>query len=382
MNITPRTQAKKVLLAALSRLTRRHVVLLAPEAAGDRLLRARAPYRAGGQRLVIELSEEQPGHLEAVLLAYAGAVPAITVWIGAARPYAGPCALTLDLVSGEVALGSAPWGRVRLPLPSRRFCWRLSFTAPDGHRRRGITGHYLPAAAETIDRGYFSGENYADHAAQSAADHARILRLLRSYRATGPLLEVGCATGGLLAALDAAGVRAVGVDVSQWAVGEAAQRLGPGRAWHCDVEREGVPPEVRALGPFGTIVMAAVLEHFRSPFAVLAQLTDLAATGAVLVLTTTNAESLTHTLFGAQWEGYFDATHHGIEAVTARQLRVELPRLGWRVAQLVTERIWDGNADPTHATLRDWWDTDARFRRLLAEHDLGDLITCVAIKGG
>jgi hypothetical protein len=42
--------------------------------------------------------------------------------------------------------------------------------------------------------------------------------------------------------------------------------------------------------------------------------------------------------------------------------------------------VWDGNADPTHATLREWWASDARFRRLLTERDLGDLITCVATR--
>ena len=30
----------------------------------------------------------------------------------------------------------------------------------------------------------------------------------------------------------------------------------------------------------------------------------------------------------------------------------------------------------TRATLRAWWAADARFRRLLAERDLGDLLTC------
>ena len=52
--------------------------------------------------------------------------------------------------------------------------------------------------------------------------------------------------------------------------------------------------------------------------------------------------------------------------------------LPWRVRAVRTERIWDGNADPAHATLRDWWDADARFRALLADKELGDLVTVVA----
>jgi hypothetical protein len=180
--------------------------------------------------------------------------------------------------------------------------------------------------------------------------------------------------------LDSAGLLSFGLDISEWAVGRVGERLGPGRAWVCDVERHPLPAPMKANGPFGVLVLSSVFEHFREPFAVLAKITAIAAPGAVLVITTTNAAGLTHALFGAQWEGYFDWTHLGIDRVSVRTLRDELPRLGWRIAQLTTHRVWDGDADPTRATLREWWVADARFRRLLAEHDLGDFITCVAVK--
>jgi len=44
------------------------------------------------------------------------------------------------------------------------------------------------------------------------------------------------------------------------------------------------------------------------------------------------------------------------------------------------DRDLGGNADPTHATLREWWASDARFVVCSWERDLGDLITCVATK--
>jgi hypothetical protein len=109
-------------------------------------------------------------------------------------------------------------------------------------------------------------------------------------------------------------------------------------------------------------------------------LSGVAAPGAVLVLTTTNADSLTHRLFGAEWEGYFDGTHRGVDLVGARSIRETLPRLGWRIVTLETHAVWDGSADPTRATLREWWASDARFRTLLAEQELGDLVACVAVK--
>ena len=126
--------------------------------------------------------------------------------------------------------------------------------------------------------------------------------------------------------------------------------------------------------------MLSVFEHFLDPFRVLDRLSRLVDRGGRLFLTTTNADGIGRRFFGRDWEGYFDWTHHGVDRVSARSLREGLARCGWQVAQLDTSIVWDRNADPTHATLRDWWAYDARFRRLLAEREIGDLITCVATK--
>lgn len=376
-----KTRAKRSLATLVSALTGRHALLLPAEAAAaESILDVVAPYRIDGSTLTVQVLETSSGVLSATLLAYAGHFPTQPVWTGTAWQYDRPCTLTLDLSTGSVGVAEREWGRVPLPLPSRRFAWYLQLRNSDGHTRSRVTGHYSPWAPAAIADGYYHGENYVDHEAESSGDRGRIVQLLRQHHAHGPVLEIGCATGGLLATLERAGFAVVGLDASEWAVQQAAQRLGPGRVWACDVERETLPPDVVGQRPFGAFVLAAVLEHFAQPFTVLARLGDVAARGSVLVVTTTNADSLTHVLFGQHWEGYFDATHHGVDAVSVRRLRVELPRCGWHVVQLTTERIWDGNADPTHATLREWWDADARFRRLLSEHDLGDLITCVAVR--
>jgi SAM-dependent methyltransferase len=376
-----RTRLKDAVLQALGALARRHVVLL-PGVAGadDALLSLRAPYRVEQDRLVVELLEPGPGTLSATLVGYKGHFPSERLWVSEPASYAGPCELVLDVGTGIVTLAGRSWGRVGASPAGRRLCWRIALTMSGGRRLERMTGHYLPAASCDIDQGYFAGDNYVDHEPESAGDHPRIVALLRRHQARGPVLEVGCATGGLIAALDAAGFPAVGLDVSSWAVQRTRERLGDGRAWVCDVERDPMPAEVKERGPFGALVLASVLEHFADPFRVLERITDAAAPGAVLVVTTTNADSLSHWLFGPEWEGYFDWTHLGVDRVGARSLRAELPRLGWRVLELETHAVWDGCADPTRATLREWWAADARFRRLLAERDLGDLLTCVAVK--
>ena len=144
--------------------------------------------------------------------------------------------------------------------------------------------------------------------------------------------------------------------------------------------RQDLPERIAARGPFGCLVMASVFEHFSDPFAVLERLGRHVRPGGSLIVTTTNADSLTHRLFGGDWEGFFDWTHHGIEAVTPAAVRDRFPALGWQVQHLQTWHVWDSNADPTHATLREWHDADARFRQLLIERELGDFLACVATR--
>ena len=379
-SVALRSSLKRTLLAVASRLTGRHAVLLPPEARDEAMvIGLRAPYRVEAPTLTVDLTEPCEGWLTATLLGYKGHFPTWRLWTGSSD-YAGPSRLTLDLSSGVVSLDGREWGRVRLPLPGRRFCWRLVLAGRDGIRRGRLTGHYLPVTRGTVGSDYYHGDNYVDHEAESADENRQIVELFQRHHAHGPVLEIGCATGGLLADLEAAGLPSFGLDVSEWAVGHASERLGAGRAWVCDVERDPLPAQMTANGPFRALVLAAVFEHFHDPFAVLAKITTIAATDAVLVIATTNADGLSHLVFGSQWEGYFDWTHRGVDRVSVKALREELPRLGWRIAELTTHLVWDRAADPTRATLRDWWAADARFRRLLAERDLGDLITCVAVK--
>lgn len=385
MSIRLISSVKEAALRLLSALSGRHAVLL-PAQAGreDSILDVRGPYRVDGTILTLEVREPLPGRIRATLLGYEGHFPTRPLWTGDWRAYGGPCALTFDLTEGSATAGTVriwgeAWGRAPLPLPGRRFCWRLDWAGPAGARRQRITGHYLNRAG-AIGSEYFEGENYVDHEAQSGAEQVEIVEILKEHDVSGTVLEIGCATGGLLAACEAAGLAAVGVDVSEWAVARAAERVGAGRAWVCDFEKDELPAEVAARGPFDALVLAAVLEHFREPFAVLGRLTRLAAPGAVLVIVTTNRDSLSHVLFGDQWEGHFDWTHKSVERISAPSLRAELSALGWRIARMDTNRLWDVSADPTRATLREWWASDARFRRLLVERDLGDLLTCVAIK--
>ncbi len=368
--------AKTGLLAAVSKLTGRHAVLLPPEAADeDSMLSLSAPYRVEGNSLRVSLSETQTGNLRITLLGYEGHFPRKILWETALH-YGQPQDLSLDLGTGEIRLGERALGSVPVPLPTRRFCFRLELETA-GRRKHRLTGHYLVTNG---NGSYFEGDNYVDYEAEAAGEVPRVLELFEKHGAQGPVLEVGCATGLMGEGLLSRGFSYCGIDYAPWAVEKARERVGAERVFLVNVEKEGLPDAVAAQGPFGALLLWAVLEHFHEPFSLLERLTEHTSRGSTLFINTTNAQSLNRLLFGTEWEGYFDTSHHGVDAVSVDSLREELPRLGWRIAELQTHLSWGTSADPTHAALREWWSADARFRRLLAERDRGDLVSCVAVK--
>jgi 2-polyprenyl-3-methyl-5-hydroxy-6-metoxy-1,4-benzoquinol methylase len=207
-----------------------------------------------------------------------------------------------------------------------------------------------------------------------------VLAMLQAAGADGPVLDVGCATGGLISRLIGEGYDTIGVDQSQWAVDIAVARLGEERVFQCNVETDAFPSAMTRVATYGAIVLWAVYEHFRDPPAVLARITSLARPGTILLINTTNAESLSHLLFGRDWEGYYDWTHHGVDTITVSSLRAALQNNGWRVESLKTHAFWHAGADPEQALFRNLETNDSRFRHLLEARDLGDFIVCAAKK--
>ena len=368
---------KNGLLSAISRTTGRTAVLLASEASRDAgILSVVAPYRVNGDTLTIHVSDPVPGEMRVIFKGTSDDAEAPCRF-----EYASPGPLSLQLRDGMLSfagrqLCSVSNGR---RITARRFSVHLELVDESGGVHRRATSHYLPRDGQTVDESYYSGEDYVDYEAESAAVHRDVLELVRRHHVEGPVLEVGCATGGTLAALRQAGLDGCGLDLSAWAVERARVRLGD-VVWQCDVERDPLPAAVESRGPFKCVVLASVLEHFADPRGVLAKLGGLTAPGATLIVITTNADSLTHRVLGPDWEGYFDWTHKSVDVVTAGTLRCWLADLGWATRELRTWHLWDGSSDPTHATLRDWYTADARFRALLSERDLGDFITCVAVR--
>ena len=372
---------KRMALDAVAAVTARHPVLL-PAAAAENgaTLDVVAPYRVDNGILRLEVRQHGTGVLCVTMLEYDGYAPIRQVWQPAPIRYGGPTTLEFDLDRRTLRAGGLPCnGAPPLSIP-RRFCLRLELQTDQGAICSRMSGHYRAVHGNLASADYFAGNNYVDYEAESEAVTTALLGLVKAYPIVGTALEIGCATGSTLQALARVGIRGVGVDFSEWAATRARARVGEDAVFVADVDREPLPEGLVKQAPFGALILLSLLEHLADPFAVLSRLDRLTAPGARLFIMTTNADSLCHSLFGRDWEGYFDWTHRGVDQVTVGSLRRWLHELGWRIEKLETTMIWSGNVDPMHATLRDWWAADRRFRRLLEEKELGDLTTCVATK--
>jgi 2-polyprenyl-3-methyl-5-hydroxy-6-metoxy-1,4-benzoquinol methylase len=366
--------ARRTLLAGLQRLTGRTAVLLPPEAGTECLLDARAPYRIANGQVDYEIRTPGGGTLDVLIRSHVSIGPAPILWRFASTAVGPAARLVLRLQDGGLAVDGIDIGRMEASLP-QRFTTELTVRGADRRARVRRLGHYVVRAV--ADESYFTGAHYRDYEAQAQDDVVRTMSTLRSWGAASPLLDIGCATGLLLAACSESGIDAFGVDASQWAVESARTRVAPQQVVQADVERDVWPNEV-SQRRFRTIVMNAVLEHVQDPALLLARIASLAEPGALLFLTTSNANSLTRWLFGSDWEGLADPTHKSADMITPVRLTQWLDAAGWHVEHLTTHSVWDDNPDPVHATLRDIAAADARFRQLLAQFQRGDFLECVA----
>jgi SAM-dependent methyltransferase len=124
--------------------------------------------------------------------------------------------------------------------------------------------------------------------------------LSKSGVAAGALiLDVGCATGSLLAAARDQGLKPYGIDRNPHAIERARQRV-PTAALHVGV----LDDDAFAGVAFDAIVMTDFLEHVRDPFHELGVARRRLAPGGVLAITTPRVDSLSRRVLRARWPQY------------------------------------------------------------------------------
>lgn len=188
---------------------------------------------------------------------------------------------------------------------------------------RGMAGD--PALAELYEA---KAQTYAAFGNGAIADHA--LRLLPPG---GRVLDIGCASGGLLALLRGSAGELAGLELSPTAARAAAQI---GDQIVCGgLEDDGLPFEQDA---FDLVVLADVLEHLADPAAGLARATAWCRPGGAVLVSVPNVAHwhARLTLLRGRWpqrdSGTFDAGH--LRWFTRDSLRVLLIAAGLRDVEL------------------------------------------------
>jgi len=160
---------------------------------------------------------------------------------------------------------------------------------------------------DLYDRAYFNGEGF-DRAAnyervdqqrgsrdgenRGILDKIRVLKPARQIR----ILDVGCGTGSLLRALEAAGYSdLVGIDLSEYAA-QRARRGSSAQVWTGDLIDTPLPD-----ASVDVINATEVIEHVRDPLAFFRKIKALLRPNGIFIYSTGNARGIYARVLGRWW---------------------------------------------------------------------------------
>jgi SAM-dependent methyltransferase len=260
---------------------------------------------------------------------------------------------------------------------ARRLISDICFVPRGGIQKRRTVMHYLAAAGRPIDTSYFEGDGYIHYENEAPKQAKPVARWIRSYAKPGRVLEVGCAYGYLLEALQRQGWDVWGGDVCSAAVEKASGRVGKERLRTWDAEQEPCP----FGGQFDALVLNDVVEHFHEPARALSRLCRLVKAGGEVFIRTANFASASHALWGDDWEGFFDYSHYGISWTTPENVTSLLKSEGFDILECWTEGFWLMNCDPLCQVVAEAYISLECLGEALNTLMRGDFLRVVARKG-
>lgn len=173
-------------------------------------------------------------------------------------------------------------------------------------------------ADDYLDRwGIDSPERLESVRAAKRATYRAFLERVRRHKASGRLLDVGCALGFGVAAALAAGFDAYGLDRNRSAVARAREELG---------ERVHAGPLDASAFPgmrFDVVTLIDVLEHAPAPERLLAAVADRLAPGGVVAAVLPDTGSRVRRILGRHWPHYTREHLHYFSAPTLRRFLEE-----------------------------------------------------------
>lgn len=151
---------------------------------------------------------------------------------------------------------------------------------------------------------YFSGSNttgydtYEDDKVEYERTGARRLKLIRKYKPSGRLLDIGCGLGYFLNVAESEGFEVYGLDLSSYAV-EACRSRFDGRVKQGLLEPDAFPEKM-----FDVVTMFDLFEHVYHPTNFLSTLHSIMKPDGIVVITTPNHRSVLSRVSGRRWVSY------------------------------------------------------------------------------
>ncbi|MGA0121830.1 MAG: class I SAM-dependent methyltransferase [Gaiellales bacterium] len=156
---------------------------------------------------------------------------------------------------------------------------------------------------------------------------AESLELVRRYRRSGRLLDVGCHVGTFLTLAEAAGFEVAGVEPSRWASEIARERIAG--SVHCGAVEDAPLPE----GGYDVITLWDVIEHLPDPALDVRAIHAALRPGGVFAVSTMDVDALFARVAGRRWPWYMQMH---LVYFSRRTLCEMLRREGFQICEVVT----------------------------------------------
>jgi SAM-dependent methyltransferase len=161
----------------------------------------------------------------------------------------------------------------------------------------------------------------------------RWVKIIRKYKSSGFLLDVGCGEGYFLQYAERY-FKTYGIDISEYGIREARQRAIKSKLYV-----GGVAPLYYDDKSFDIVTCFDVLEHLKNPEAALQECKRVLNRGGLFIIRVPNTSSLGSSWKKEEWFGYKDKTH--VWLLPNNEWLSLLRKNNFQILEVFYDGLWD-----------------------------------------